>query len=54
LRGELTYATCNELAQALDIPVDGTGRPCTALDASDLEFFDSSGIRARLIAAKRA
>ena len=53
-QGELTYATCNELAQALDIPAGGTGRPCAAVDASGLEFFDSSGIRSLLIAAKRA
>jgi anti-anti-sigma factor len=30
------------------------GGPCTAVDASGLEFFDSSGIRSLLIAAKRA
>ena|SRR5947207_10095726 len=53
LQGELTYATCDELAQALGGEGEGTGRPCVAVDASGLEFFDSSGIRCLLIAARR-
>jgi anti-sigma B factor antagonist len=57
LQGELTHATCDELAQALDGEGEGegegTGRPCIAVDASGLEFFDSAGIRCLLIAARR-
>ena len=53
LRGELTYATCDELTQVLDGDGEGTGKPCVAVDASGLEFFDSAGIRCLLIAARR-
>ena len=53
MQGELTYATCDELAHAVGVDVDGTKRPYVAVDASDLEFFDSSGIRCLLLAARR-
>ena len=53
MQGELTHATCDELAQALDVPVDGTGGQCIAVDAFDLEFFDTSGTRCLLFAARR-
>lgn len=53
MQGELTYATCDELAQALGGDGEGTGRPCIAVDASGLEFVDSAGIRCLVIAARR-
>ena len=53
MQGELTHATCDELAQALDVPVDGAADLCIAVDAAGLEFIDSSGIRCLLRAARR-
>jgi anti-anti-sigma factor len=49
LSGELTFATCDELAGAL--AGQDTGR--VAVDASGLDFFDSAGIRCPLLEGRR-
>ena len=53
LQGELMFQNCDELAQALDVPADDTTGHSLAVDAFNLEFFDSSGIRCLLSAARR-
>lgn len=49
LRGELTFATCEELAGALV----GQDAGRVAVDASGLDFFDSAGIRSLLLEGRR-
>jgi anti-anti-sigma factor len=49
LSGELTFATCDELAGALA----GRDAGRVAVDASGLEFFDSAGIRCLLLQGRR-
>ena len=51
--GRADVQNCDELAQALDVPADDTTGHSLAVDAFNLEFFDSSGIRCLLSAARR-
>jgi anti-anti-sigma factor len=53
-QGELTYETCDELAQILNPAAEGAEGPCIAVDTSGLAFFDPSGIRCLILACKRA
>lgn len=53
LHGELAFGTCDELAQILDVPADGDAGPSIAVATAGLEFFDSTGLRCLLSAAKR-
>ncbi len=51
VRGELTFGTCGELTDAL---AGAAGPGGVAVDVSGLDFFDSSGIRCLVLAARRA
>lgn len=51
LRGELDMATAPELERAVRAGGDGVGGEMV-FDLSDLEFIDSSGIRALLLATQ--
>ncbi len=53
VQGELTFQTCDELTEALDVLADGAEESCIAVDASSLTFFDSSAVRCLVIAHRR-